>query len=150
MSDGPGLAKRPHYHVGMPTAHITCRVVTQYLPAQSRPTEGIYAFAYNITLRNTGEVPAQLIARHWIIVDADGDRTEVKGLGVVGQQPLLQPGEEYSYVSGTQLPTATGRMWGTYLCVTEEGEPFHATIPEFELSWEHDRGSDDETPRTLH
>lgn len=134
----------------MPNAHITCQVVAQYLPSQSKPADGIYAFAYNVTLRNTGDVPAQLIARHWIILDADGDRTEVKGLGVVGQQPLLQPGEEYSYVSGTHLPTATGSMRGSYLFVTEEGEPFHAAIPEFELSWENDRGSDDETPRVLH
>jgi ApaG protein len=134
----------------MPTAHITCHVVAQYLPGQSKPTEGLYAFAYHVTIRNTGSVPAQVIARHWIITDADGERTEVKGLGVIGQQPLLQPGEEYTYASGTHLPTASGKMHGTYLCVTEEGEPFQATIPEFVLSWEHDRGSDDETPRVLH
>lgn len=134
----------------MPTAEITCHVVAQYLPGQSKPTEGLYAFAYHVTIRNTGSVPAQLIARHWIIVDGDGARTEVKGLGVVGQQPLLQPGEVYTYASGTHLPTASGTMRGTYLCVTEEGEPFEVTIPEFILSWEHDRSSDDEAPRVLH
>lgn len=134
----------------MSSAHLTCQVVAQYLPGQSKPAEGVYAFAYNVTIRNTGSVPAQVIARHWIINDADGARSEVKGLGVVGQQPLLQPGEVYTYASGTHLPTASGTMRGSYLCVTDEGEPFHVTIPEFVLSWEHDRGSDDETPRVLH
>lgn len=134
----------------MSTAQLTCHVVAQYLPAQSKPTQGLYAFAYNVTIRNTGSVPAQVIARHWVIVDADGERLEVKGLGVVGQQPLLQPGEEYTYASGTHLATATGTMHGTYLCVTEEGEPFRATIPEFVLSWENDRGSNDDTARVLH
>lgn len=133
----------------MPTAEITCKVETQYLPEQSKPTQGLYAFAYHVTIRNTGRTPAQVVARHWVITDADGEQMEVKGLGVVGQQPMLQPGEEYSYSSGTHLPTATGSMRGSYLCLTEEGEPFQVPIPEFTLSWEHDRGSDD-APRVLH
>lgn len=133
----------------MPSAEITCHVVAQYLPEQSQPTRGLYAFAYTVTISNTGQMPAQLIARHWIISDANGERTEVKGLGVIGQQPLLQPGEVFTYTSGTHLPTATGSMLGTYLCVTEEGAPFQATIPEFTLRWDQqDKG--EEAPRVLH
>jgi len=133
----------------MPSAEITCHVVAQYLPEQSQPTRGLYAFAYSVTIRNTGQVPAQLIARHWIITDANGERTEVKGLGVVGQQPLLQPGEEYTYASGTHLPTATGGMLGSYLFVTDEGLPFNADIPEFALNWDQASGGAD-VPRVLH
>ena len=122
-------------------------VQTQFLPDQSEPGEPMYAFAYIITVRNTGEVAAQLIARHWIIQDARGHTEEVKGLGVVGQQPLLQPGEAFQYTSGCRLRTASGSMHGSYFCVAEDGERFEAPIPLFELDANHDAG---ERPRVLH
>lgn len=117
-----------------PRAEFTCSVVTRYLPEQSDPAQSLYAFAYTITIRNTGEVPAQLIGRHWHIVDGAGDEQHVHGLGVVGHQPLLQPGEQFDYTSWTQLATPRGSMQGTYFCVTEACEPFDAPIPRFELS----------------
>ena len=82
-------------------------VVPQFLPEQSSPEEGVYSFAYTITITNNGEIPAQLIARHWIITNALGQVEEVKGLGVVGHQPLLKPGEAFEYTSGCRLRTAT-------------------------------------------
>lgn len=114
----------------------------QYLPDQSAPAESIYSFAYTITITNAGEVPAQLISRHWIIVDAGGDTQEVKGLGVVGHQPLLKPGESFQYTSSCRLRTASGTMQGSYFCVAEDGERFDVEIPLFEL--------DDGSHRVLH
>jgi len=93
---------------------IACTVQPQFLPDQSAPHEGIYSFAYTVTVTNTGEAAAQLIARHWIICDANGLREEVKGLGVVGQQPLLRPGESFQYTSGCRLRTRSGTMHGSY------------------------------------
>lgn len=109
------------------------QVQPAYLPEQSSPAAGIYVFSYSITITNTGEVPAQLIARHWIITNELGHVEEVKGLGVVGRQPLLQPGESFEYSSGCQLRTPTGTMQGSYLCVTHEGETFECEIPLFVL-----------------
>ena len=120
-------------------------VQTQFLPDQSEPGEPMYAFAYIITVRNTGEVAAQLIARHWIIQDARGHTEEVKGLGVVGQQPLLQPGEAFEYTSGCRLRTASGTMHGSYFCVAEDGARFEAPIALFVLD-----ASGTDIPRTLH
>jgi ApaG protein len=117
----------------MPTYQFTCEVEPQYLSEQSSPEEDLYAFAYTITITNTGEVTAQLIARHWIIDDASGQTEEVKGLGVVGHQPLLRPGESFQYTSGTRLKTPTGSMRGSYFCVAEDGERFEAPIAEFAL-----------------
>ena len=119
---------------------ITVAVKTAYLPEQSDPARGTYVFAYTITITNTGEVAAQLVSRHWIITDADSQVQEVKGLGVVGQQPLLQPGESFEYTSGTSLPTAVGTMRGTYQMVAGDGKTFDAEIPLFTLSM----------PRVLH
>ena len=118
-----------------------------FLPDQSDPEAGLYGFAYTITVRNTGDVAAQLVSRHWIIQDARGHTEEVKGLGVVGQQPLLQPGEAFQYTSGCRLRTASGSMHGSYFCVAEDGERFEAPIPLFELDANHDAG---ERPRVLH
>jgi len=112
---------------------FTCEVEPQYLSEQSSPDEDVYAFAYTITITNTGEVPAQLISRHWLIDDALGHTEEVKGLGVVGNQPLLRPGESFQYTSGTRLRTPSGSMRGSYFCVAEDGERFEALIPEFAL-----------------
>jgi ApaG protein len=109
-------------------------VKTQYLSEQSNPDRSHFVFSYTITIQNTGSVAAQLISRHWVIVDANNQKQEVRGLGVVGHQPLLQPGEKFEYSSGTQLGTAQGSMHGEYFCVAEDGHRFEAPIPEFVLS----------------
>jgi ApaG protein len=104
-----------------------------YLPEQSAPEQGIFSFSYSITITNTGEVPAQLIARHWVITDGTGGIEEVKGLGVVGHQPLLQPGQSFQYASGCRLRTPSGSMQGSYFCVAEDGERFEVPIAPFLL-----------------
>jgi ApaG protein len=121
-------------------------VVPQYLPDQSDPASDLYVFAYTITISNTGEVPAQLISRSWNVNDANGHTDKVKGLGVVGQQPLLKPGQAFEYTSGTRLRTPTGTMHGSFFCVAEDGERFEADIPMFVL----DALSDADGSRTLH
>ena len=120
--------------------NISVSVRTQFIPEQSDREAGPFVFAYFITIKNTGEMPAQLISRHWIIHDAHGNAHEVKGLGVVGNQPVLKPGEEFQYQSGTPLPTPVGTMRGTYQMVAEDGTRFDAAVPEFILSM----------PRVLH
>ncbi|NML42130.1 Co2+/Mg2+ efflux protein ApaG [Ramlibacter sp. G-1-2-2] len=117
-------------------------VQPQYLPEQSAPAQGLYSFAYTITVTNTGEVPAQLIARHWLITNELGQVEEVKGLGVIGQQPLLKPGESFEYTSGCRLRTPSGTMQGSYFCVAEDGERFDVEVPLFVL--------DDGSHRVLH
>jgi ApaG protein len=108
-------------------------VQPEYLPDQSAPEQGVFTFAYTITITNTGEVPAQLISRHWLITDAGGMTEEVKGLGVVGHQPLLKPGESFQYTSGCRLRTASGMMTGSYFFVAEDGERFDVPIAAFDL-----------------
>ena len=108
-------------------------VTPRYLPEQSSPDDGQYVFAYSITITNTGEVAAQLISRTWNINDANGLTEKVKGLGVVGQQPLLQPGQAFEYSSGSRLRTPTGTMHGSFFCVAEDGEKFDADVPLFVL-----------------
>ena len=112
----------------------------QFIPEQSDPENDRYIFAYTITIRNIGEVPAQLVSRHWIITDGNNEIQEVRGLGVVGKQPLLQPGESFQYTSGSSLTTPIGTMKGTYQMVAEDGTHFEAPIPEFVLAM----------PRALH
>jgi len=124
----------------MAAYELTVSVRTRYLEEQSEPDRSKYAFAYTITIRNTGQVTSQLISRHWVITDATNHIEEVRGLGVVGQQPLLPPGEQFEYTSGTTLKTPQGSMRGEYFCVAEDGEQFIVQIPEFVLS----------LPRTLH
>ena len=121
----------------MPTYQFSCEVTPQYLPEQSAPGEDIYGFSYTVTVTNTGDVAAQLISRHWIISDANGHTEEVKGLGVVGHQPLLKPGESFQYTSGSRLRTASGTMHGSYFCVAEDGERFEVQIPMFVLEAQH-------------
>jgi ApaG protein len=120
--------------------HITVKPVANYIPDQSDETAGRYVFAYTISITNTGTSTAQLISRHWLITDSNHEVQEVRGLGVVGEQPLLKPGETFEYTSGTALPTPIGTMKGTYQMVAEDGEHFDAEIPEFTLS----------IPRVLH
>lgn len=117
----------------MPKYQFSCDVLPQYLPEQSAPEDEVFGFAYTVTITNTGEVAAQLISRHWIISDARGHTEEVKGLGVVGHQPLLKPGESFQYSSGSRLRTPTGTMHGSYFFVAEDGERFEAAIPMFVL-----------------
>jgi ApaG protein len=118
----------------MPHPEFTCAVIVRHLPEQSDPQNGEHAFAYTVTIRNTGDVAAQLIARHWIITDAHGHTEEVRGLAVVGQQPLLKPGERFEYTSGTRLATPHGTMRGTFFCMTDDARPFEAPIAEFGLT----------------
>ncbi len=117
---------------------VSCKAT--YVEDQSDPSKNHYVFAYTVTISNTGNVAAQLMSRHWIITDANGKVLEVKGLGVVGQQPLLKPGESFEYTSGTHLETAVGTMHGTYQMIAEDGRHFDAPIASFTLS----------VPRVLH
>ena len=117
---------------------VTARV--SFLPDQSDAEESRYVFAYTITVTNTGKVAARLLTRHWIITDANNQVQEVKGQGVVGEQPLVKPGESFEYTSGTAIATPVGTMRGSYQMVAEDGTHFDAAIPEFTLSM----------PRVLH
>lgn len=116
----------------MAKPEFSCTVVVQHLPEQS--DERHHAYAYTVTIVNTGDVTAQLVARHWIITDSDGQTEEVRGLAVVGHQPVLKPGEKFEYTSWTRLTTPAGSMRGTYFCMTEDAHPFDAVIPEFLLA----------------
>jgi len=118
----------------MPAYEFAVKVRTQYLPEQSNPERDQYVFSYTITIQNTGSVTAQLISRHWVITDAANQTQEVRGLGVVGHQPLLQPGQQFEYTSGTQVATPQGSMHGEYFCVAEDGHRFEVPIPEFVLA----------------
>jgi ApaG protein len=126
----------------MPRYAFEVQVLPRFLPDQSAPEQGLWSFAYTITISNVGEVAAQLISRRWIITNEFGEIEEVKGLGVVGQQPLLKPGDAFEYTSGCRLRTATGTMQGSYFCVAEDGERFDVEIPVFVL--------DDGNRRVLH
>ncbi len=111
-----------------------------FLEDQSDPAKSHFVFAYTITVTNTGSIAAQLVSRHWIITDGENRVQEVKGAGVIGQQPLLKPGESFEYTSGASIPTAVGTMRGSYQMMAEDGTAFDAPIPPFTLS----------IPRTLH
>jgi ApaG protein len=123
------------------TSHeIAVSSQTQYLPEQSDENGQRYVFAYTITIRNAGHMAAQLISRHWIITDSQGLVQEVRGLGVVGAQPTIEPGESFEYTSGASIATAVGTMRGSYQMLALDGTRFEASIPEFTLS----------VPRVLH
>jgi len=119
---------------------ITISVDTRFLDDQSAPADNRYAFAYTVTIANHGTVGARLMSRHWIITDANGKVHEVRGEGVIGEQPWVQPGRDFEYTSGAVLETALGTMHGSYQMVADDGTQFDALIPAFVLT----------TPRTLH
>jgi ApaG protein len=127
---------------------FSVEVFPQYLPDQSSPDQGLYLFAYTLTITNTGSVAAQLISRTWNVNDANGHTEKVKGLGVVGQQPLLKPRQIFEYTSGTRLRTPTGTMHGSFFCVAEDGEKFDVDIPMFVLDALSSSGTSGK--RTLH
>jgi len=112
----------------------------QYIESQSSPNEGRYVFAYTITITNAGITPAKLLSRHWLITDSNGKTQEVRGDGVIGEQPYLKPGESFRYSSGAMIETPVGVMQGKYSLISDNGENFKAAIPKFTLS----------IPRTLH
>lgn len=120
--------------------HITVSAEVMYQEQHSSVESDRYAFAYRITLKNTGEQPARLLSRHWVITDANGKVQEVRGMGVVGEHPHLQPGESYTYTSGSALTTPYGTMRGSYQMEADDGHAFDAEIPEFHLI----------APRVLH
>ncbi len=120
--------------------NIQVTVNTSYIASSSEPEAARYMFAYSITIKNTGSVEAQLLSRHWLITDANGKIQEVHGEGVVGEKPLIQPGESFQYTSGAVIETSVGAMQGSYDMLDSDGEKFTAPIPTFSLS----------IPRTLH
>jgi len=122
------------------TRGIRVRVQSRYLEERSAPDQGQWFFIYTVEISNLGETTAQLVSRHWIITDANGVVQEVRGLGVVGAQPVLKPGESFEYTSGTSIATPVGTMRGAYQMVAEDGTQFEAPIPEFTLA----------VPRVLH
>lgn len=113
---------------------IDIKAEPQYIPAQSDPAANRYVFAYTITLKNTGDIAAKLMTRHWIITDANGEVQEVRGDGVVGDQPYLKPGEGYQYTSGSIMETPVGSMRGSYQMIADDGTEFDAEIPTFTLA----------------
>ncbi len=128
-----GMARTKPYH-------IEVNVATRFVDDQSQPRENRYVFSYTVTMRNQGQQPARLIARHWVITDANGKVQEVRGDGVVGEQPHMAPGDDFQYTSGAVLETAVGTMKGSYQMLADDGTRFDAPIPQFTLS----------VPRTLH
>jgi ApaG protein len=123
-----------------PKHNITVTAQVRFIPDQSDEAGKRYVFAYTMTIKNTGTVAARLVSRHWIITDAESNVQEVKGEGVVGEQPLLRPNESFEYTSGTAIATPVGTMRGSYQMVASDGVKFDATIPEFTLAM----------PRMLH
>ncbi|TVV75492.1 Co2+/Mg2+ efflux protein ApaG [Sphingomonas solaris] len=115
------------------TRGVTVRVSVSFLPEQSEPGKGRWFWAYHIRLENTGAAAVQLLHRQWTITDGRGARHEVRGEGVVGEQPVIEPGASYDYVSGCPLQTPTGVMEGSYVMVSEDGSSFEAQIPRFSL-----------------
>jgi ApaG protein len=117
-----------------PRYQIDIHVVPRYLPEQSQPQQNRFAFAYDVTITNHGLQAAQLLSRHWLITDGNGHVQEVRGAGVVGEQPLIAPGASHSYSSGTLLATQVGTMQGSYQMIAADGQPFEAPIAPFRLA----------------
>ncbi|HLD69076.1 MAG TPA: Co2+/Mg2+ efflux protein ApaG [Pseudomonas sp.] len=117
-----------------PRYQIDVSVVSRYLPEQSEPEQNRFAFAYTVTIHNAGELPAKLQSRHWVITDGDGHKQEVRGPGVIGQQPLIAPGQSHTYSSGTLLSSRVGTMQGSYQMLADDGKRFDAIIAPFRLA----------------
>ena len=117
-----------------PRYQVDVSVTTRYLPEQSQPEQNRFAFAYNVTIVNQGQLPAKLLSRHWLITDGDGHVQEVRGAGVVGQQPLIAVGDSHTYSSGTVMATRVGTMQGSYQMLAEDGKQFDALIAPFRLA----------------
>ncbi|MFN0186909.1 MAG: Co2+/Mg2+ efflux protein ApaG [Aquabacterium sp.] len=117
----------------MAKPEFTVSVTVSPLPEQTDPAHETWGFAYTVTVRNTGDIAAQLVARHWLITDAKGRTNEVRGLAVVGHQPLLKPGEQFEYTSWTPIETPQGSMHGRFFCITADAHWFEAPVPEFAL-----------------
>ena len=117
----------------MAKPQFTSSVVVRPLPEQTDAAQQLYGYAYTVTIRNTGAVAAQLVGRHWRITDHRGGVQQVRGLGVVGHQPMLKPGEQFEYTSWTRIDTPHGQMQGTFFCMTEDARPFEAPVPAFAL-----------------
>lgn len=128
--DNRAMTSRTNYRIDVAAA-------PRFLEEQSKPAQGRYAFAYTITLHNAGDVPAKLLTRHWVITDANGKVEEVRGPGVVGEHPHLQPGERFEYTSGAILDTPVGTMQGSYQMVSDDGTRFDALIAPFTLARPH-------------
>lgn len=116
------------------SGQFSCSVKVQHLPDQSDPQQGVHAYAYTVTIVNTGDITAQLVARRWLITNGHGQTEEVRGLAVVGHQPVLRPGEQFEYTSWVRLETPMGTMRGTFFCMTEHAQPFEAPVSEFMLA----------------
>jgi ApaG protein len=117
-----------------PQYQIDVSVVTHFLPEQSQPEQDRYAFAYTVTIQNSGALAAQLLGRHWLITNGDGKVQEVRGPGVIGQQPVIEPGEIHTYSSGTVISTKVGSMQGSYQMIARDGKRFEANIAPFRLA----------------
>ena len=117
-----------------PRYQIDVSIITRYLPEQSQPQQNRFAFAYDVTIANHGELAAQLISRHWLITDGNGQVQEVRGAGVIGEQPRIEPGASHSYSSGTLMATQVGFMQGSYQMIADDGQPFEAPIAPFRLA----------------
>lgn len=122
------------------TYQLDVEVSTRFLDDQSQPADNRYVFAYTISMQNAGSMPARLVSRHWVITDANGKVEEVRGEGVVGEQPWMRPGDRFEYTSGAVIETAVGTMQGSYQLVADDGTRFDAAIPQFTLS----------VPRVIH
>ncbi len=118
----------------MANPEFRCLVQPEFMPDASDPAQPLYAFKYTVTVRNTGDVAAQLVARHWLITDHRGGVQEVRGLGVVGHQPLLKPGEQFEYTSWAQIGAPQGSMQGRFFCITEDAHWFETPVAEFALA----------------
>lgn len=123
-----------------PKHDIQVTVKSYYIKEQSDPDRDLYVFAYTVNIENKGSIAAKLISRHWVITDADGKKQEVRGEGVIGEQPYLSPGESFEYTSGTHMDMPVGSMYGTYQMIADDGVNFDADIPAFTLA----------LPKTLH
>lgn len=117
-----------------PRYQIDVSIVTRYLAEQSQPQQNRFAFAYDVTIANNGSLSAQLLSRHWLITDGNGQVQEVRGAGVIGEQPLIEPGDSHSYSSGTLMATQVGTMQGSYQMIANDGQRFDAPIAPFRLA----------------